>query len=65
MTPTEQAVLEAIRAEPGLHPKDYWMASPVSYRESTRAARRLVRAGLVRTTGATSATRYWPVTSPD
>jgi len=60
VTPTEAAVLEAIRAEPGLHPKEYWQRTGLTYGQATAAARRLVRAGLVRTTGRTVATRLWP-----
>lgn len=61
MSPIEQAVLDAIRAEPGLHPKQYWQRTGLSYGQATSAARRLVRAGLVKRTGQTNSARYWPV----
>ena len=35
MTPTEAAVLEAIRAEPGLHPKEYWQRTGLTYGQAT------------------------------
>lgn len=60
MTPLEEAVLEAIRAEPGLAPKEYALRLPWTYQTAVRAARRLVARGLVRRTGATNSARYWP-----
>jgi hypothetical protein len=60
MDAAEEQVLEAIRAEPGLHPREYAQRVHLSYMEATEAARRLVAAELVIRTGQTVATRYWP-----
>lgn len=60
-SPTEQAMLTAITAEPGLSLKHYWGVVSETYTAASKAARSLRRDGLVRSTGETSAKRWFPV----
>ena len=56
----ERQVYDAIAAEPDLHPRDYRERLGLRYSEGSRAAQRLVAAGLIMRTGNSKQIRYWP-----
>ena len=65
MDDVARRMLEAICAEPGLHPRDYVRRTRVGYTEGTTAARQLIAAGLVRRTGQTCRCGTGPWSQPD
>jgi predicted transcriptional regulator len=60
MNPTERAIYEEVRKEPGLHLREYVRKVPQGYGAVASAAQRLARHGLLSKTGRTVSVRYWP-----